>query len=97
MIDKEQVKHIAKLARIRLNEKEVEKFKRELSSVLDYVEKLKEVDTENVEPISQVTGLENVMREDIPARDKKKERRNKLIKQAPRRKGDYFKVPRILE
>jgi len=97
MIDKEQVKHIAKLARIRLNEKEVEKFKRELSSVLDYVEKLKEVDTENVEPISQVTGLENVMREDIPARDKKKERRSKLIKQAPRRKGDYFKVPRILE
>jgi len=97
MISKEQVKHIAKLARIRLNEKEVEKFKRELSSVLDYVEKLKEVDTENVEPISQVTGLENVMREDIPARDKKKERRNKLIKQAPRRKGDYFKVPRILE
>jgi len=82
MIDKEQVKHIAKLARIRLNEKEVEKFKRELSSVLDYVEKLK---------------LENVMREDIPARDKKKERRSKLIKQAPRRKGDYFKVPRILE
>jgi aspartyl-tRNA(Asn)/glutamyl-tRNA(Gln) amidotransferase subunit C len=68
MITPEQVKHIAKLARLGLQDQDVEKFSGQLSSIMDYVEKLKEVDVKNVEPTSQVTGLENVMREDIESR-----------------------------
>lgn len=60
----EEVKHIAKLANLTLSENEVEKFRGQLSEVLAYVEKLKEVETSSVEPTSQVTGLENVFRED---------------------------------
>jgi aspartyl-tRNA(Asn)/glutamyl-tRNA(Gln) amidotransferase subunit C len=68
MITPEQVKHIAKLARLGLQDQDVEKFSGQLSSIMDYVEKLKEVDVKNVEPTSQVTGLENVMREDVESR-----------------------------
>ncbi len=59
------VPHVAKLANLPLNEEEVEKFDKQLSDVLQYIEKLNEVDTQNVEPTSQVTGLENILREDI--------------------------------
>ena len=59
-----QVRHIAKLARLTLSDKEVEKFSRELSQILDYIEKLKKVDTKGVEPMSQITGLCTVTRTD---------------------------------
>ncbi|MDD5041566.1 MAG: Asp-tRNA(Asn)/Glu-tRNA(Gln) amidotransferase subunit GatC [Candidatus Peribacteraceae bacterium] len=59
-----QVRHIAKLARLTLSDSEVEKFSRELTQILDYIEKLKEVKTEGVEPMSQITGLGNVTRAD---------------------------------
>ncbi|MEK7518093.1 MAG: Asp-tRNA(Asn)/Glu-tRNA(Gln) amidotransferase subunit GatC [Patescibacteria group bacterium] len=58
------ITHVAKLANLTLSKEEQEKFESQLSSVLDYVNKLKEIDTKNVEPTSQVTGLENVTRED---------------------------------
>jgi len=64
MISKEEVKHIAKLARLGLTEKEIAKYQRELSSILDYVEKLKEVDVSRVEPTSHSIAMENVMRDD---------------------------------
>lgn len=60
----EQVKHIAHLARIELTEDEVKKFTTQLTDILNYVSKLEEVNTDNVEPTAQVTGLENIMRED---------------------------------
>jgi aspartyl-tRNA(Asn)/glutamyl-tRNA(Gln) amidotransferase subunit C len=63
-LSEDQVRHIAKLARIRLRDDEIQKFQTELSAILDYVEELNEVDTTNVIPTSQVTGLENHMRED---------------------------------
>ena len=59
-----QVRHIAKLARLTIKDDEVEKFSRELSAILDYVAKLQEVDTKNVEPARQVTGLADVYRAD---------------------------------
>jgi len=58
------VAYIAKLANLPIKEEEKEKFQKQLSEILSYVEKLKEVDTKNIEPTSQVTGLENVTRED---------------------------------
>lgn len=60
----EEVKHIAKLANLDLTDQEVNQFQEQLSEVLDYVEILKEVSTDKVEPTSQVTSLENVLRED---------------------------------
>ena len=63
-LSSEEVIKIAKLARIALSDDEVEKFRTELSTILDYVEKLNEVDTEGVEETSQVTGLENRWRDD---------------------------------
>ena len=95
MISKKQVEHMAKLARIELTDQEKEKFTKELSSILDYVEQMNKVDTKNIEPIKQITGLKDVMREDKVG--KKEKTKDKLLKQAPKRKQDYFKVPKILE
>lgn len=58
------VPHVAKLANLSLHHKEIEKFEKQLSEILNYIEKLKEVDTKNVETTSQATGLENITRED---------------------------------
>lgn len=63
-LTKQQIEHVAKLARLGLTPKEVEKFQTQLSSILDYVEQLNEVNTDGVEPTAQVTGLTNVMRKD---------------------------------
>ena len=60
------VPHVAKLANLTLTNDEIKKFEKQLSSVLDYIKKLEEVDTENVIPTSQTTGLEDVFREDTP-------------------------------
>lgn len=64
-LTKAQVEHIAKLARLRLTAEEAEKMAKELSSILQYVDMLSEVNTDNVEATAQVTGLTNALREDI--------------------------------
>ena len=64
MLDEKQVRHVAKLARIELSDQEVEKFAGQLNDVLQYMDILKEVDTDNVDYTCQVTGLSNVMRKD---------------------------------
>lgn len=58
------ISHIAKLANLQIEENKLEKFSSQLSSVLDYINKLNELDTSTIEPTSQVTGLENVLRDD---------------------------------
>ena len=60
----DDVRHIAKLARLNLREEEVKKFTKDLSSILAFVDQLKEVDTSGVEPTPQPTGIENALRED---------------------------------
>ena len=62
----DQVRHIAKLARLRLSDAEVEKFSTELTAILQYVDMLQEVNTEGVPPTEQVTGLSNALRDDVP-------------------------------
>jgi len=96
MISKEEVKHIAKLARLGLTESEIRKFQRELSSILDYMEKLKEVDVSKVEPTSHSIKVENVMKEDEP-KEKKLELRKKLVEMAPEKEKGYLKVKSILK
>ena len=58
------VAHIAKLARLTMSEQEIEKFTKQLSAILEHAKMLEEVDTEGVEPIAQITGLQNVQEED---------------------------------
>lgn len=93
MLSKEEVIKIAGLARIELSEAEVEKFQKELSAVLDYVEELKNVDVTGLEEVSQVTGLVNVQREDKAVES---EDRDAILSQAPEIKDGYYKVKAIL-
>jgi len=96
MITKEEVKHIAKLARLGLTEKEIEKFQRELSSILDYIEKLKEVDLSEIEPTSHPFELKNKMRKDeINWREKKDNK--KLIELMPETKDGYLKIKSVFK
>jgi len=91
-LSKQEVEKIAKLSRLELSDKEKEKFANQLSDVLNYVEKLKEVDTENVEITAQVTGLENVYRDDkMEQCDFQKE----LVKQAAETEGDLIKTKSV--
>ena len=64
-LTKDEVLHIAKLANLTLTEEEVSVFTKQLSETLDYVEKLKEIKTENIDPTFQTTGLKNVTRDDV--------------------------------
>lgn len=96
MISKENVKHIAKLARIDLTEDEIGKFQKELSAILDYIEKLKEVDIEGADPMSHAVAVENVMRED-EAGDAPAGQKEKLLQLAPETKEGYLKVKAVLQ
>ncbi len=93
MLSKEEVEKIAELARIELRPEEVEKFQQGLSTVLDYVADLQKVDTENLEIVSSVTGLENVQRLDEPVRT---EDRDDILAGAPETKDGFYKVKAIL-
>lgn len=95
-LSKEEVLRIAKLARLALTDAEVIKFQNQLSGILDYVAKLQAVDTKGVEPIAQITGLENVLRED-GVEENDKETRDEMLKQAPKRKGDLIQTLGVFE
>lgn len=96
MITKKEVQHVAKLARLNMTKKEEEKFTKELSLILDYIEKLKEINVDRIEPTSHPFEIENVMREDI-SKKPEMEVIQKLIKAAPARKQSYIKVKTILK
>lgn len=94
MLSRKEVLHVAKLARTALSEKEEEKFQKELSSILDFVEKLKEVDIAGSDPTFHSLPLKNVMREDT-AKPKSKEEVKKLIKLMPETKDGFLKVKSV--
>jgi len=93
VIKKEDVEYLSKLARISLKEEEKIKFEKELEKILEYVSKLNEVNTENVTPSYHVLPIKNVFREDIPDKSTSKE---EILKNAPDRDENFFKVPRII-
>ena len=93
MITKEEVAYIAKLARIELKEEELEKYRTDLNKILGYIEILKTVDTEGVEPLAQVTGLENVFRSD-EAKDGLLA--DDLLNTAPETSGRFIRVKKVL-
>ncbi|MDP9133369.1 MAG: Asp-tRNA(Asn)/Glu-tRNA(Gln) amidotransferase subunit GatC [Actinomycetota bacterium] len=90
MIDREQVLHVARLARLRLSDAEVESMTGELSSVLDHIEKIGELDLDDVAPTSHVVGLENVLRPDEPRPSLPRE---VALAEAPDSDGAGFRVP----
>ncbi len=93
-ISKEQVKHVAHLARLAVTEDEADLFTDQLSSIIDYAEQLNELDTEGVEPTTHVMDLKNVLRKDEPKEWISKE---DALKNAPDKQNGYFRVPSILE
>lgn len=96
MISKEEVKHIAVLARLDIGEEELEKMQKELSVILDYMEELKSLDTSNIEPGFFSNILKNVDRSDTPC-ERDLEETIKLIKAAPETEDNYIKVKSILK
>jgi aspartyl-tRNA(Asn)/glutamyl-tRNA(Gln) amidotransferase subunit C len=90
MIDRDQVLHVAKLARLRLDDAEVERMAGELSTILDHIEKIGELELDDVEPTSHVIQVENVLRSDEPRPSLPRER---ALEQAPDAADDGFRVP----
>ena len=90
MIHREQVLHVAKLARLKLTDDEVEKMTGELSQILEHVERMEALDLDGVEPTSHVVALENVLRKDVPRECLPRER---ALEQAPDATDEGFRVP----
>ncbi|KAB8130122.1 Asp-tRNA(Asn)/Glu-tRNA(Gln) amidotransferase subunit GatC [Gracilibacillus oryzae] len=93
-ISKEQVKHVANLARLAITDEEVERMTKQLADIINYAELLNELDTDNVKPTTHVLDLKNVMRKDEPREWISKE---DALKNAPDQKDGQFRVPSILE
>jgi aspartyl-tRNA(Asn)/glutamyl-tRNA(Gln) amidotransferase subunit C len=94
MISREDVEHVARLARLALSEAEVERMREQLSGILAYIDKLRALDTAGVEPTSHAVPLVNVMRDDetwtcLP--------QDVALANAPERSDAFFRVPRIIE
>jgi aspartyl-tRNA(Asn)/glutamyl-tRNA(Gln) amidotransferase subunit C len=94
MIDLEQVRKVALLARLELSPEEEKQFTGQLSSILEYVEQLGELDTANVEPTTRAIEVSNITRDDAlePFAG-----RGDILDCAPEREDDFFKVPKILD
>lgn len=86
--------HIAKLSRLSLTEEEIDMFKSQLNTILDYVELLNNLDTSKVEPTAHVIPLKNVMRDDILEPSLYQQ---DVLKNAPDATDKFFRVPKIIE
>jgi aspartyl-tRNA(Asn)/glutamyl-tRNA(Gln) amidotransferase subunit C len=90
VIERDQVLHVARLARIRLSEDEVDRMAGEMAKILEHVERMNELDLDDVEPTSHVVELQNVLREDVPRDSLPRER---ALEQAPDAAQGGFRVP----
>jgi len=94
MITRDDLKYVAHLARLNLSDKELENFTGQLEEILRYINKLKQVDINGIEPTSHVFPQKNIYREDqlkpsLPTKE--------VLKNAPSKQGDFFKVPKVIE
>lgn len=94
-ITKEEVLHIAKLARIDLSEDDIKRYQNQLSDILEYVEQLQTLDTDGVKATAQITGLENILREDKIVNCDEKQR-EEILDQVPEVKANLVKVKSVL-
>jgi aspartyl-tRNA(Asn)/glutamyl-tRNA(Gln) amidotransferase subunit C len=88
------VDHVARLARLELGPEDKERMRRELDGILSYIDKLRALDTEGVEPTSHAVPVTNVMRDDLA---RPSFPRPDMLANAPDRSGDFFRVPKIIE
>lgn len=93
IIDNEQVRKVAHLARLKLKPEEEEKFTTQLSSILEYFEQLSELETETVPPTTRAIDVSNITRDD---RLEPFPNREEILSCAPEQDGDFFKVPKIM-
>jgi aspartyl-tRNA(Asn)/glutamyl-tRNA(Gln) amidotransferase subunit C len=93
-IQKADVEHVARLARLKLTEDEEKKFTEELGEILNYVDELDELKMEKSGTISQITGLENIVRDDVITC---KTDREKLLGNVPQQKDGFISVPKIFD
>lgn len=92
-LTRKEVEHVAMLARLKLSEKEKEMFGEQLSAILDYMNKLNDLNTENIEPIAHVLPISNVFRDDVACQEISRE---EMLANAPLEEDGQFKVPRIV-
>ncbi len=92
-VTKELVLHIAELAHLKLRDDEIEKFQKELNQILEYVEKLNEIDTSKIEPLSHPLPVINVFREDKVEKSITSE---EALKNSPDATEEFFKVPKVI-
>lgn len=95
MLSKEEIQHIAGLARISISEDEIEKYQKDLSSILDYFAELQKLDTDKIEPIGHITGMRNVFRADR-LEDFGSIGKGNILKNAPEAKDGHIKVKNVL-
>ncbi|SNX53010.1 Asp-tRNA(Asn)/Glu-tRNA(Gln) amidotransferase subunit GatC [Thermoanaerobacterium sp. RBIITD] len=93
-ITKDEVKHVANLARLKFTDEELEKFSYQLDSIIEYVNKLNELSTDDVQPTAHIVPISNVFRDDEV---KPSMEREKVLMNAPEKENGCFKVPKVIE
>jgi aspartyl-tRNA(Asn)/glutamyl-tRNA(Gln) amidotransferase subunit C len=93
-IDRQHLDKIAHLARLEFEEKDAEKMMSDMTAIVDWVEKLNEVNTDNVEPLTTMSYEVNAWREDVV---KEHLPHDKALANAPKKDQDYFRVPKVIE
>ena len=93
-IDKDTVKHISKLARISINEKKIDNLSKDLSSIMKFIEKLNELNTDKTAPLTSIINASLKSRED-EVKDGKI--RDQILKNSPERNDEFFVVPKVVE
>lgn len=92
-IDKELIKHVAEVARLKLTDKEIEKFTPQLKEALEYFSKLDEVNTDNTKPSFQAVEIKNILRED---KEEKCLKQEEALSLTEHKKDGYFKGPKVM-
>ena len=94
IIDKSTVENISQLARLELSEEQKEKMQGDLNSVLEWMDKLNEINTDDVEPLIHMSLETNVLRQDNPKQDISHE---EALTNAPKKDSNYFRVPKVID
>ena len=93
-IDQKTVKHIAKLARISINEEKAESLAKDLTNIFQFIEKLNKLDTKTVEPLTSIVETKLQLRED---KIKESNIRDQILKNSPQKNKEFFVVPKVIE
>jgi len=93
-LTEQEVRHVAKLARLNCTDQEVTLFTEQLGAILEYIDQLDELDTTNIEPLAHCLPVHNVLREDVPQPSLTND---EALANAPHRDGEFFAIPKVLD